>query len=1599
MNMNKKRIIIISAIAAALVLTAGLSAAIINWAQPEIFGNGERGTAEAAQNFAPTPGPTPIATGASFAIAPTSLGDIAIRALSATDLGIAIDSAFLLSSDVRTLTREHLLSYLSVRSGESFILEEQPDNAFLLRFGENLENNQVYNFVWQPTGQQAVSYAFQTADIFRVASTSPADSTHGIPNNAGIEVTFSQEPAGPAGHFENVFSIHPHVDGRFLQRDNTHIFVPDYLEFGTRYTVTISRGLTSVTGEVMEEDHVFAFTTQWGTAAAPPFSLAGSAYETFLPWDEVLIAMNVLNGFAGREFSVRLYDLHTAENFVNFTDTDAGSPVDAFEIGLREFQTEWESFFYLFLERTLPEGYYVAEIRSENIDVVLHKFIQVSALSVYSLSIDGEAVFWVHDAVTGQPAAGAQIRIDGAPVSTNSDGIAIAETGQRGNAVITIEYGNHLPFVYTKPTFAQRLLIPGDRFLSYMYTDRPSYRPNDTVDIFGVIMPRYGHSHLPGDVFTLHFGDMIELPIALDAHNSFAMRVPVTNMFSGVSIEVRVNGERLMSRWVNFVDYTNLSFVLEGELDRLAYFSGEYARAEISVTTFAGMPVEGITLRHGWDADGLSIVTDNEGVAAGNMPVPRGWGWANTWEPQWSDFWFSVIGDAQMSQSVGMPKIIVPSDIMMEHEFDGGDTATITTSRILIDRINQHYANALPWTPLDRDIYRGPAADVDFTVEITRHVTTRTIRYTNYDHINRRTINIYNFDTTSSHYRTISGRTQGGEAVITGLPVSDDILIRYSIEINYADSAGRENNVRLLDNHWFHFPQESTIRRFGLVLGSSNLRVNETTQVSVIENPNDGWHWTGGDFEDGSIALTEGRLLTILFRDRIISAAAGNPQGMPVTFTEECISSALIFGAYFDGRHIFPVIHPVTLTYDFTERQLEIELDFDQSRYQPGDEVTVTIQTSAPAQVLISVVDESAILNSWHQANFLSALYRSSWVWWPASYEFVSHTQHNFGGGGGGAEGGGNGDAGFDGNFRDHFIDNPIFEIVQTDRNGRGRLTFTLPDQVTSWRITAIGLTQDGFAGDARYNIISHLDFYVDLLLTNEYIAGDDIAAVARAFGSDGGPVSFTFNVLQDGAIIHTDSQVSVRSAAFNAGKLGAGDYIMQVAATWGANSDAVELPFAVAETGMILPMSATARIAQTADTSAITGLNMRPLPVRVTLTNADIGPVVNILNGIRTGNSFRTDYMAAAAYINYFFTGDDIDFNHIRPLIQASSGGIPELIYEDADFYYTARFAASFPEFVNREGLVRYIHRELADAYALRRAAGLLALAAMGEPVLLEIQREIENTTDDLARLYLAAALVAIGDDAGAAALAAQISADFGQNSSITERETANTLRLFINTTINPLAAWAHINRGYANQHVSDVPERINFVRRTQLLGTTISEVQYYLNGATHTARLENFDRLSLHLTKEQFDALNLVPISGATDFHIDFFGYDAGNWEAADNRISIQRTIVRDGDLFRIDLNVNVPADARGFYTIYDRLPSNMRFVPLRQDRQGGHHFSVRHVQGQLVEISFFVDQGTMSRTLSYHAMELFEADMAGGTTFISNGCAHNHIWGMTE
>jgi uncharacterized protein YfaS (alpha-2-macroglobulin family) len=94
----------------------------------------------------------------------------------------------------------------------------------------------------------------------------------------------------------------------------------------------------------------------------------------------------------------------------------------------------------------------------------------------------------------------------------------------------------------------------------------------------------------------------------------------------------------------------------------------------------------------------------------------------------------------------------------------------------------------------------------------------------------------------------------------------------------------------------------------------------------------------------------------------------------------------------------------------------------------------------------------------------------------------------------GGGRGGGGGGGDLAGNPRSDFPDTAQwFPVLETDANGEVQVTFTLPDSLTSWRLTAKAATADTQVGESTLNIITQQELVVRPILPRVLTAGDEV--------------------------------------------------------------------------------------------------------------------------------------------------------------------------------------------------------------------------------------------------------------------------------------------------------------------------------------------------------------------------------------------------------------------------------------------------------------------------------------------------------------------------
>ena len=171
------------------------------------------------------------------------------------------------------------------------------------------------------------------------------------------------------------------------------------------------------------------------------------------------------------------------------------------------------------------------------------------------------------------------------------------------------------------------------------------------------------------------------------------------------------------------------------------------------------------------------------------------------------------------------------------------------------------------------------------------------------------------------------------------------------------------------------------------------------------------------------------------------------------------------------------------------KKKLNVSVVPNKTTYKPGDQVSVEIVTTksdgsgVSAEVSLAVVDERvvALLGSVDK-NILGRFWFRRWIGVSTSQSLTQLVKKVYVATEGGS--GGKGDDGQPKAVRGNFLDTAYWKAdVVTDAQGKARVTFALPDNLTSWQLMAIGATKDTVVGSAEARITTRKDVMVEPLL------------------------------------------------------------------------------------------------------------------------------------------------------------------------------------------------------------------------------------------------------------------------------------------------------------------------------------------------------------------------------------------------------------------------------------------------------------------------------------------------------------------------------------
>lgn len=1542
-------------------------------------------------------------------------GDITVEPLVFDSAGVEPDSGFKINVN-KKIDIGQLKAALSIKPDRGFDIRSTSANTFELNFKEPLDADSIYQFALNDKeGNSDFSWAFQTKKEFSVQRTLPRDKGTGVPVNSGIEITFSYEGMD---NLDDYFEITPKVNGRFEYHKKVAVFVPESLDYGTVYTVKIKKGLgLKGSSEKTNKDTTFQFQTQMkeNTNTEHYFNFAEVMYN-FTGNETPTLTVFGDEYYQNNEFNVEVYGYKDAESFIkdlgkydntprwaqrnssdNMFDKSKLEKLTSFKTKILYTDSPWFQQMLQFPDK-LPEGYYFVSVTLDGHEYYTH--MQVNNLSVYLMTENEKSLVWVNNSKTGLPEQNVKIEVDGVKKADTDDaGIAnlkgLSEPGdntdksmsfllvpQKGAAFATRLFGN--PNYSGYGNYGMYGNNPGSgttaqKYWSYLYLDRGMYLTDDTIRLWGLVKPRASSDEKLGkvtvelmkyvyDTYSERQSVLVSKELELSPYGTYTGELSYKNFNPGSYYVVVKSGDKTFDQtYIEVSDYTKPAYKLDVNQDKEVCFIGDNVKFDVQASFFEGSPVSGLELNY--DAYGGSEYMKNangkltcgpEGKATYSYtPQAVNSSQGMDWKPIYPNITFDNAKAEEEDIRAYSTVMVFPRDIMIDAKGklnNGSINIDVKTNKIDISKLKQNgfdyrYNN-------DEYPYRGETVNATFKVKVFEKHWEKEKTGQYYDFINKVTrdkyryfevtntvdefeltsvnglanhqINISNYSEYSSYYMEITGVDSHNRPIlcteyIYTSNLYGDYLERMEMSKNY--SIAEENK-------------------------KAKFKIGEQAALKVLENE-----------KDFSVPQN-GRVLFMTMKNGLIDYTVGNSNRYTRSFGEELIPNAFVKAVYFDGSNTYNA-GSFGLYYDYDEKTLDISLKPDKEQYKPGDTVNIDVSVKdksgnpCAAEVNLSVVDEAffALRNQWVDtaAGVYSYVFDTGVL-----NEYLSYTpitaRYPY------AECGEGGDSGA---VRSDFKDNAFFGITTTAKDGKGSISFKLPDNLTSWRVTGQGLTEDLKAGNTKININSRLPFFTTLIFNDIYITGDSPGISLRSYGTEvksNGTVKYEVTIEGTNGYkkAYTKEQRANDFCNIGMDKLKAGDYSITVSAVCGSFKDAVKKTFKVVDSILETAKTSYFDVDDTLNMAPGLSISAENSLVELTFYNKNLSRYNRVLNSLNYSWGQRVDQVLArklaSEHLKKYFDRQAIEQDDTKLAdYQTGDGGIALLTYDSPNPELSAKISALGCDYFNKGDFESYFISVVNNKESQNEdiAAAYFGLATLERPVLIDVRAFLNEAGISLKeKLYLGLALLELGDYSGAQAVYDGVVKDYGKSAAefkyidqgkdsddIVEMTSLCSLMAMKLKTEDMDAFFDYVTSKSTDDILINL-EKMIFLQNTIPEAEKTGTLNISSGGNSEEIKLTGTETKSMVLTYEELKNMRFSNVNGEIECAARYIGPLEAVVDGSDNLISISRvykvnghetTSFKHSDVVQVELKVSFDAAApEGYYQITDVLPSGFRFVP---------------------------------------------------------------------
>ena len=1218
-----------------------------------------------------------------------------------------------------------------------------------------------------------------------------------------------------------------------------------------------------------------------------------------------------------------------------------------------------------------------------------------------------------------------------------------------------------------------------EKYYTYIYTDRQIYSSTDEVQFFGVAIPRKEDIKVPETlkVFISEgwwgMGEISSVEVEPDEKGFFSGTISFEDQqavgYACLMVEDPDGSTVMSSDSFTIEEYVKPTYTYDVSADKPVYLLGENGDEEavlsFDISYFDKTPAAGFSLESEWYSDGLepvgsSLTADENGHIEDRVRLNAD-RYINTWQPQYASVSYESADIEDEKLYIGQELMVIPRDTMLLTENDSeNSTLKVFTYAVDVSGIRER-----------KDLYdtenlKGEGVNATVTGKLYKCWYEKISDGIRYDYIYKRSYESYHYDYHEDLVGEYTIETENGEGLIAyEIERDEENPACYFMKLSVPDRAGRKVETtagicyRSMSRYLNTYARET-------VYQLKAVREEQETP----ENP-EYWSWyyepdatfsEKGPAEfileknNESFEMPEGAelLSASLFRD-FSNIEAGPDPTRSVDFSEDLVPNYYMTGAYFDGTNTWP-LKVTQMVFDYETRDLAISINGDREQYGPGDTVTLTADVlraesgeAVPegTAVMLSVVDEAIFALRDQDIRVLEQLYGRF------SINYSSYSSRNTASPSessmndakseyaeaeeadmempAAAEGGRAADG--EEYVRSEFKDSAFFAVSQTNADGQAVFTFTIPDNMTSWRFSVIAVTDDVFAGSATKDIVCTSPYYTVPVINDVMLSGESFAIGLRSAGTmeDPGTCSYEISIRPEGedTVIAegTAQAASLRDyTCVLLDPLEEGAYTVRIKGSCGEYTDVSEYPFTVVRSGL------EAYASKSGPVSELPEFHPLRYPVQIMIYDRDAYVYNAVLSSLLCSREIRADERLGAHFALTVLSEDgegyfqkmleEHDISDLRYIF-------PQFSYAKNDAEISALAYLAVPELLESGVIHGITPSDVAES---------LDSPYMGSPYAAYLLQALakDGFTDDVPslledpdlsfrdRIYLMAALFISGEKEAAGTAFDTYAVPYLKSSEAVSGEVVYYLDIDENTTVQDDTAAALIMASLLHReeargmalYLIEKPSGKNIYPLEEVLYLKNCEekdgehcvVSYVLDGETHTEELWRNRRIHLELQKKALAELDLQAVSGepyATVFYIT--GLDDITDESAmklSASVHLDQKIYTTGDEAKITVTPDIgsldPTIGCSTMILDVWIPSGMRFERYTPDTYDWNHWYLVSREGQ--RLRFMIYDGSLERKGNFAPVTFYASCVTPGEYIVEKvylSSNHYDTWGMSE